>query len=252
MTAATEWVDSVLDDLRRLGGVTAFEHHETIDSTNDRGISLAKEVGTVGTVIVADAQTSGRGRRGASWHSGAGEGLWMSLILGEQDVLPQLPLLVGLACAEGIEALVDAVRVQVKWPNDLWLSGKKVGGVLCEVTDTGVVVGIGINLATAGRGLPPELSAIATTLKEESGVLVLRSELAVHILTRLRALLSTDAPFLAALAELGLRDALRGRLVHTEHFGEGRACGIEPSGALMLERSDGTRVSVISGSVRLA
>jgi BirA family transcriptional regulator, biotin operon repressor / biotin---[acetyl-CoA-carboxylase] ligase len=238
--------------LEAMWGSPFVEAHERIGSTNERASELAREGAPAGTVVVAEEQTEGRGRRGASWESPPGVGLWMSVLVGGQERAAQLPLLVGLACAEGIEAHVAGIRVAIKWPNDLLVGGLKVGGILCEVAENRVVVGFGINVTTPPGGFPETLSGVATSLDEHGAKAVSRSHLAGSILAHLDIILGREAPFPTVLPELERRDALLGRRVETERGGVGLACGIDPSGALVVERSDGSRVRVISGSVRPA
>lgn len=238
-------------DLARMWGVPTVEAHARIGSTNDRLAQLASEGASAGTVVVADEQTEGRGRRGTTWQSPPGSGLWISTLIDGHDAVPQLPLLVGLACAEGIEACVGRLGITIKWPNDLLIGGLKLGGILCESVESGVVAGIGINVAAPAGGFPESLSGIATSLGMHVDNTVVRRMLAAEVLAALRRLLCEESPFSSALPALERRDALVGHRVHTEHAGDGTACGIDASGALIVERADGSRVLVTSGSVRI-
>jgi BirA family biotin operon repressor/biotin-[acetyl-CoA-carboxylase] ligase len=238
-------------ELARTWDVPFVEAYDSIGSTNDRALSIATEGAPAWTVVVADEQTAGRGRRGAQWVSPAGSGLWLSVLLRARDSIPELPLLVGLACAEGIESLHD-VRVGIKWPNDLQIDTRKLGGVLCETSDSVAVAGFGINVSTPDGGWPSALSGVATSLEEHSSKDLGRSHLATEVLVCLRALLSVERPFAAAHAAVQERDVLAGQEVVTEQGGAGRAVGIDEGGALLMERSDQTRVRIFSGSNRLA
>jgi BirA family biotin operon repressor/biotin-[acetyl-CoA-carboxylase] ligase len=240
------------DELARRWGVPAVEIWSSVSSTNDRAIVLAVSGAARGTTVVADEQTGGRGRRGAPWISARGAGLWMSVVLDASDAVPQLPLLVGVACAEGIDALTDAAHLGVKWPNDLTIAGRKVGGVLAEGASGRVVVGVGINLTLP----PPEafagrLGTYATALEMEGIKGMSRSDLAESILGVLWRRLGGCDPGGDAIRALVERDALLNRAVHTEQSGSGVARGVDRTGALVLERADGSRVLVVSGSVRL-
>lgn len=246
-----EWDGVGEADLARMWGVPRVEAHAVLGSTNDRVAQLAREGAPAGTVVVAEEQTEGRGRRGTTWQSPPGSGLWMSTLIGGHDALSPLPLLVGLACAEGIEACVGRLGVAIKWPNDLLIDGLKVGGILCESVESGVVAGIGINVAAPVGGFPESLSGIATSLGMHVDDTVVRSMLAKGVLAALRRLLAEESPFSSALPALQRRDALVGRPVHTEHAGDCTARGIDASGALIVERVDGSRVLVTSGSVRV-
>jgi len=178
----------------------------------------------------------------------------MSAVLPPAGVPPWLPLVIGLAVAEAIEQACGAPAVGIKWPNDLVVRGRKVGGILCESAGVAVVAGIGINLRAPREGFPGALAESATSLDMEGAKSLSPSRLAGCILDGLRVRLEGAASELedATLAELRARDVLAGRAVHTEESGPGTACGIEPDGTLVLERPDGSRVTVSSGSVRPA
>ena len=136
------------------------EHHETIGSTNARARKLADKGATHGTLVTADEQTKGRGRQGRTWVTPPGVAIAASLVLREFDDL--LPLRAGLAVADvaGPDALV-------KWPNDVWLDGRKVAGILAESkASEWAVLGIGVNVAVDVAALPEEAAEVAGTLGE--------------------------------------------------------------------------------------
>lgn len=258
------------ETLARAWDVPSVEAHGRVGSTNDRAAELADAGAASWTVVVADEQTKGRGRRGSSWVSPAGAGLWMSVVLGDavgDEGSPPggLPLLVGLACAEGMEALLPELRIGLKWPNDLLVGWRKVGGILCEAAGLGVVAGIGINVARAPAATDPASDATGrepkggpaplppTALEVEAPRSLARHELAGAILQRLRRRLAGGGgPGQEVLGELRRRDVLAGRAVVSEVEGPGRASGIDESGALVLTRPDGSEVRVVAGSVRLS
>jgi len=248
----THWHGEPVATWRALWGVPTFEAYERIGSTNDRAKELAAEPVNVFAVVIAAEQTEGRGRRGASWHSPPGSGLWMSVVLPNPRTGLHLPLLVGLAVAEAIQEANGALRVGIEWPNDLVVRGRKLGGILCEGTPGAVVAGIGVNVRTPEGGFPTSLAGRATSL-EQHGVKELRlKELAGLIVSALKRRLGEPTAFLVpdALSRLAVRDALAGRPVLTAEHGPGVARGIEPDGALIVEREDGSRVRVVAGSVR--
>lgn len=256
------WDGRTGPELAALWSVPLVEAHESIGSTNDRASELARSGAARGSVVVAEEQTAGRGRRGSRWQSGAGAGLWMSVVLDPEDARAHLPLLVGVACAEAIEAITgqpsaggagdrDAFRVAVKWPNDLLVEGRKVGGILCEAAPAGVVVGVGINVAVPAGGFAAELAGSAVALEMMYRKPLRRSELAGAITRRLLERLQRDGGFGEVRTALEARDALRDRPVVTEQAGAGVARGFDKAGSLVLERPDGSRVPVTAGSVRL-
>jgi len=248
----THWHGEPVGTWRTLWGVPAFEAWDRIGSTNDRAKELAAEPGNAFAVVVAREQTRGRGRRGAGWHSPPDTGLWMSVVLpGERPAL-HLPLVVGLAAAEAIQDATGSLRVGIEWPNDLVVGRRKLGGILCEGVPGAVVAGIGINLQTPEEGFPEAFRERATSLDVESANLLSHSVLGGFIVRALKHRLAAPSACLDpdALVELAHRDALAARPVRTEEHGPGVARGIEPDGALVLERPDGSRVRVVAGSVR--
>lgn len=232
-------------------GVPLVEAWASIGSTNDRALALAAAGATPFSVVLADEQTAGRGRRGAAWLSAPGAGLWMSVVLPTDSAPRAVPLLVGLAAAEAVQAATGAA-VGLKWPNDLMIGARKVGGILCEATHGAAVAGIGINLRTPPGGFPDELSGRATALDVEGANALSVSHLVGLILDRLEPLVGAGPSTLEgeSLTRLRARDVLAGRVVETEERGRGTAVGIGEDGGLLLERPDGSRVTVSSGSVR--
>jgi BirA family biotin operon repressor/biotin-[acetyl-CoA-carboxylase] ligase len=229
------------------------ETHPRIGSTNDRAMELAASSDGAVAVVIADEQTAGRGRRGARWLSPPGSGLWMSVVLPVPRPAPHASLLVGLTVAEAIEAVAGEVRVGIKWPNDLMIRGGKVGGILCESAGKAVVAGIGINLRSLGTTPAMSLAYRATSLEAECGKSVAVAELAGSIVRRHVSRLKSRPLALddAATRALTARDALLGARIETEEHGAGIARGIDSGGALVLERPDGSRVTVVAGSVRV-
>lgn len=163
-----------MDDLRELSrSLTTqalgrmHEHHDTLVSTNDRASAWAREGAPHGALVTADHQTAGRGRRGRTWFSPAGENLYASVVLRPDAAPPDIgaaALAVGVGLREGLQAC--GASVQLKWPNDLLCGGRKLGGILCECRWTDgvpeLVVGFGINVRQAA--FDPSIEDIATSL----------------------------------------------------------------------------------------
>lgn len=149
-------------------------YYKQLDSTNTEISKLATEGAEHGTVVVADSQTAGKGRRGRGWESPAGQNIYMSILLRPDCVpnkAPMLTLVMAYSVAKVLKQL-GFTELQIKWPNDLVLSGKKICGILTEMqlTDTDidhVVVGVGINVNT--REFSPELQETATSLYLQTG-----------------------------------------------------------------------------------
>ena len=268
-----EWDGHPVEALAARWSVSVVEAWATVGSTNDRAAELIEAAAVAGhgsgpglaadprrpaaavrAVVVADEQTQGRGRRGTPWLSKRDRGLWMSLALRRPHGDPGvLPLVVGLAVAEALEATVPDARVGLKWPNDLILAGRKVGGVLCAAGRGGVVAGVGVNLRSPDGGFPADLREVAISVEDATGGSVSRSELAGEIIERLRRSLEDATAGLAPwqVQALAGRDVLVGRAVETEQAGRGVAVGLAEDGTLRIARSDGTEVRVVAGSVRL-
>jgi len=214
-------------------------HHRLTDSTNERAKELARAGAPHGALVTAGEQSAGRGRQDRAWKSAPGSALLMSLVL--RDLDPLLPLAAAVAVSEAAEACAP-VTCAVKWPNDVWVEGRKVAGILVEgVPQEGwAVLGIGLNVRAQEFG--PELRAVATTLGLEATEPVLKS-----LLGALQRRLS-DTPT-AVLRAWRTRDALEGRTVHWKD-GEGTAAGVDDSGALLVRTGDG-EIALGAGEVHL-
>ena len=230
----------------------AIHRRDSVDSTMDLLHRMAEEGAAAGTAVVAAEQTGGRGSRGRGWHSPRG-GLWLSLLVRPgRDGGDLLSLRAGLPIAEALERADPDLRIGIKWPNDLMLGERKVGGVLCEARWIGgtvgwVVIGVGINVRNP---IPPALAPTAASLAEHLGATSPDRVLDL-ILPGLRGL-DAVAPGLGPdeLARLARRDWLRGRPVAGPVAGV--AEGIAPDGALLVRRRDGTLARLRAGTVELA
>lgn len=249
------WDGAGVEALRRRWGVPSVEAYHRIGSTNDRALELARAGCAPFAVIVAENQSAGRGRRGATWLSPPGCALTMSVVLPRlaSETRSPVSLLVGLATAEAIESCSPISEVGIKWPNDLWIGGRKVGGVLVETVGESAIAGIGVNVRTPPGGFTAELREIATSLETHGLKYLCISDLALHIVTCMKLRFEDAGRGLdrADLAAISRRDVLRGRAVRSEQAGDGTAAGISTDGALVLERADGSRRRVVAGSVRL-
>ncbi len=237
------------DDLRRLRSFVrtrAFgrvhEHHAAVGSTNDRAAQWMGEGAPHGAVVTADAQTAGRGRRGRTWVSPPGDNVYASVALRPEAVRSDFGA-IGLAVAVGIAEGLP-IEVELKWPNDLIVGGRKLGGILCESRWMGarpdVVVGFGINVHQ--REFAEELVAIATSLALQ-GVVVARVDVLATVLGTLEEQLERFVRdgFASVRAAYEARCAMLGRMVVvTAPGGEvrGIAEGLADDGALLL-RPDG-------------
>ena len=222
-------------------------HQRRCDSTNDLARQLAASGAPNGTIVTADEQTAGRGRQGRSWTAPAGKALLYSAILrplGERHLL--LPLAAPLAVVEAAEGVAPVICA-IKWPNDVWIDGRKCAGVLIEARpqDGWAVIGIGLNVSIERGEFPPELRETATSLGGGSTV-----EGALEALNESLARWAAAEPA-AVLAAFRERDALRGRQVSWSQ-GSGVADGVDDDGNLIVETAAGERLTLGAGEVHLA
>ena len=164
-----------------------IEDHESLASTNDRAAELRAGIHRPRTAVIAERQLSGRGRKGRVFASPPG-GLYVSLLLAapEEDLPARLVALCAVAAAEAIEAHAP-VAVSIKWPNDLWIGGLKVGGILLEAAGAQlpVIAGIGLNLGSAPRGLEGEDATRIGGVGAISGTTPTRTEVLTTLLQRI-------------------------------------------------------------------
>ena len=223
-------------------------HHRETDSTNERAKALALAGAAHGTLVTADEQSAGRGRQGRVWTAEPGHALLMSLVvrgLGKGDEL--LPLVAAVAVCEACEA-TGGVSCRIKWPNDVWIDGRKVCGILVEgrPQEGWAVLGIGVNVTTPD--FPGELAETATSLALAGGGSAPgRADVLAALLASLERWLAADtADVLAAWRE---RDVLLGAPVAWNE-GRGEGAGITDSGALRVETDAGI-VELDAGEVHL-
>jgi len=198
-------------------------HLREVGSTIDVARDLALGGASHGTLVTADVQTAGRGRQGRTWSAPAGQALLLALVVRDPD--PLLSLRAGLAVAD-----LAGPAARVKWPNDVWVDGRKVAGILVEgrPQENWAIAGIGVNAALDVAELPPELRDTAGTLGLAASELEAALERLLDALTT--RIDQEPAAFLAALRE---RDALLGEQVRW-NGGAGTAAGITDEGALRV------------------
>ena len=233
---------------------------EALDSTNIRAKLEAERGAPEGTLVVADMQTAGRGRRGRGWSSPAGVNAYFTLIL-KPDFEPgkasMLTLVMALAVAEGITETCG-VEACIKWPNDIVIGGKKVCGMLTELSVQQeyiqhVVIGAGVNVGL--QEFVPEIADTATCLERECGRKVPRAQLIANIM---KAFETYYEKFLETLDFSELKRPYDERLVNCgrevrvmDPKGEytGISKGIDSTGELLVERPDGSETAVYAGEV---
>jgi BirA family transcriptional regulator, biotin operon repressor / biotin---[acetyl-CoA-carboxylase] ligase len=229
-----------------------------VGSTNDVAAALADRGQPEGTVVIADAQSAGRGRHGRAWASPPGAGLYMSLIMRPAaHAVSLLTIAAGVALADGIQA-ATGLQPQLKWPNDVYIDGRKLAGILAEAGASAagvqhVVLGCGINLMPAAY--PPDVAARATSIESELGRPIERGLLLSECLAALHLWYRELQARAVAEVIARWRDRAMstfGRRVEWDVAGVTR-CGvaedIDHTGALLV-RDGAARARVFSGEVR--
>lgn len=241
----------------------ALRHVEKTTSTNDVAWAWVGEGAREGSVVVADSQTAGRGRRGRRWDSPPGKGVYLSVILYPDAFPPELGVLslgMAVAVADACAEVCD-IPVETKWPNDILVTGRKLGGILIETRLSrgrvrAAVVGIGVNVSLTQAEAPPELRGRVTSLLQENcdGVTVREVLCAV-----LRQAETRYAQFQRGGRETLLDDYRRrerclGRLVHVQAGGKsvtGVAESLGSAGELFVRTEAGDLHSFAVGEVTL-
>jgi BirA family biotin operon repressor/biotin-[acetyl-CoA-carboxylase] ligase len=236
---------------------------ERTTSTNDIIARLARDGIREGAVVFAESQSRGRGRLGRLWISPARKGLWFSILL-RPDLPPQSATQLTVAAATALARAVaqqTGLVPEIKWPNDLLIRGKKVAGILTELTAEldhikEVVLGIGVNVNLEAGELPPDLRKSATSLKIESGQAVDRAELAVAVLRELDGDYEQirRGQFELVAAEWQQRCGTLGREVSIrigDRVIRGRAESLDAEGALLLRTQHGRLERIIGGDVTM-
>jgi BirA family biotin operon repressor/biotin-[acetyl-CoA-carboxylase] ligase len=235
-------------------------HYFRTDSTNNVALELAAQGAEHGTVVVAEEQTAGRGRLGRDWYSEKSSGIYASIIL-RPPLAPAaasvLTLLAGVAVHQAVRS-TTGLPVDIRWPNDLLINGKKVCGILTEMSAEldrlhAVVLGIGLNVNH--REMPANLKQIATSLRMEGRKIYSRAQILAALLKELEKkyrLLLDDGSAAIAQAWAAASSYAEGKRVRvlsgSDEFAATTA-GVEPNGALRIRREDGREESLVSGEI---
>ncbi len=251
MALDLEWVRDRLPGRR-------IDWYPSIDSTMRAASTLAVAGCPSGTTVGAEEQTAGQGRYGRAWHSPAGIGLYQSIVLRlglPPARLPIVTLALGLAAADAVAKTTDLV-CDLRWPNDLLLSGKKCCGILAQLDGAAVIAGIGLNVNQAA--FPESIAALATSLRIAGGREYAREPILVRLLTSIDTyceLLAKDGP--APILDMFSRASsyVIGRRVTVEQDGRlltGTTGGLNSSGFLTLREDNGRCTVILAGGVRPA
>ena len=238
-----------------------YLYYREIDSTNNQARRLASKGYPEGTVVVAEMQTAGRGRRGRTWYSPNGQGIYMSVIL--RPMLPlkeisRVSILTAVAITETFATELD-LQARIKWPNDIFINGRKIAGILSEaVTDMDsieyIVVGIGLNINNKFREFPDDFRTAATSVLTEHKLPGSRVKLLQTLLLNLerhyQALLAGQfASTLEQARTLSMVIGQEVRLDTINGFIVGRAFDIDDNGYLLIRDQQGEIHTVLSGEI---
>jgi len=238
-------------------------HREEIASTQDIAKKMARDGAEEGTIIIAESQTEGRGRKGRSWVSPRDGGVYLSIILRPKLVpsrVLQISLVAGVAVIKAIKS-VAPLKPKMKWPNDIIIGGKKVGGILtemsCELDGVNyIVLGIGINVNTPAYLLTKLTEGVATSLAEECGEDISRVSFVQCLLTEFediydKFLTTGFCPIREEWKAMNNTIGSRVKISEAEGEIEGEALDIDEEGFLLVRKENGDVKKIISGDVSL-
>ena len=235
-------------------------YYDEIDSTNNRAKEAGDNKAPHGTLVVADMQVAGKGRRGRVWQSPAGSSIYMTILLYPEISplkAPQLTLVMAIAVAEGIKE-VTGLDTKIKWPNDIVVNGRKICGILTEMSTeidyiNHVVIGAGINVNQ--DDFPEDIRKTASSLKMEFGKQVKRSELIAAIMKSFEK----DYEIFVKTEDLsGLQELYNSMLVNLDrdvkvlepgNEYEAHALGINKTGELIVRTAEGEEKEIYAGEV---
>jgi BirA family biotin operon repressor/biotin-[acetyl-CoA-carboxylase] ligase len=237
---------------------------DSIDSTNRRAREEARRGAPEGTTIIAESQSGGKGRLGRPWNSPAGVNAYFSLVMRpplSPERVPPMTLMTGVSCARAIRRLTG-LDVRLKWPNDIFIGGKKAGGILAESEGGNsprqfVILGIGINVNWKAEEMPAELRETATSLRVEAGTEFDRAAVVGETLKELEMdyVVFREEGFSEGMREEWTRFALGvgkpATLTFPGHRLSGEIRGIDGEGALLFLDAEGITRRIAAGEVSL-
>jgi BirA family transcriptional regulator, biotin operon repressor / biotin---[acetyl-CoA-carboxylase] ligase len=264
MGSIPSWIANLKSARREklLGGEILYL--ESTPSTNRRAGEEARRGAPEGMAVIADSQTEGRGRMGRAWRSPAGLNVYLSIVLRPPlppERIPQITLLAGVSSARAIRE-VTGLDARIKWPNDIFIRGRKTAGILAEREGENarrpfVILGIGVNVNWSAEEMPPDLRETATSLRGEAGREFDRGALAGEILAELERDYARfrEEGFSETTREEWTRLALgigeRATLIFPGHNLPGEIRGLDRDGALLFADEGGNTRRVASGEVSL-
>jgi BirA family biotin operon repressor/biotin-[acetyl-CoA-carboxylase] ligase len=227
--------------------------YDSIGSTNDAAMAAAARGAAEGTLFIAEKQTSGKGRKGRAWLSAKGASLTFSILLRPVSRTEGLTALFALAAVKALDGFVGGLAV--KWPNDIYLGGRKLGGILAESRDDCVVIGLGLDVNEATEDFPPVIAPEAVSMRIAGGRPFDRGIVLCRVLETFEALYDRflDGGFAPFREELERRLLYIGAPVIVESGGksiEGTMLGVTDEGRLRLDAGGAERV-LSSGDLTL-
>ena len=233
-------------DLQRLRGAfpgRQILYFDAVDST--QSIASAYDAGTV---VLADRQLAGQGRHGHTWHSEAGAGIYLSMVLAPS---PVLTLALGIATVEAI-AQSTGIQCDIRWPNDLMLGNRKVAGILVQLINGKAIAGIGINVNH--ESFPGDIAVLATSLRQHAGREISREEILMALIPAIDSVTAEDSDTILRLFTHASSYAAGRRVVVDQPGGmiTGTTAGLDPAGFLIVRKDDGTDTLILAGGVRAA
>lgn len=244
---------------KRFGSDVSF--HEQVKSTQDVAREMAEDGAREGTLVIAEEQLGGRGRMGRSWVSPQGKGLWMSMVLRPNVPIhcaPQLTLLTAVALCRSLKRMTE-LPIGIKWPNDLLVNGKKISGILLESAAEDerlkyIIAGVGLSVNLSEGDYPEELLEKATSLRIQAGRTFSRKVILDDFLLEWETLYDLFlqegfSPISILWESLSVSLGKRARFVTPQGDLNGIPVGLEESGAIRVQRDDGTFTSIFSAEM---
>jgi BirA family biotin operon repressor/biotin-[acetyl-CoA-carboxylase] ligase len=235
-----------------------IEWFQSVSSTMTIAARLARDGCASGTIVGADGQVAGIGRHGHAWHSEAGAGLYVSIVLrlplAARD-LPLVMLALGLGTQEAITQ-VAGLAADLRWPNDVLIGDRKCAGILAQLDGDAVIAGIGINVNHTQ--FPGEITPLATSLYLAGSRSVSREDLLVSLIHDVegccKILAEEGAPAILRMftRASSYASGRRVRVQQDDHVIEGVTCGLDPAGFLVIRSDDGKETTILAGGVRPA
>lgn len=247
----------------RVFGKMDIHYFKEVDSTNMRAKDLAEAGAREGTVVIAESQTAGRGRRGREWFSSPGNGIYATLILRPAMPpigAPRITLMTAVAVAEALLSLVE-LDLKIKWPNDILIKGRKLAGILTEITTemdavNYIVVGLGLNVNSPSESFPKEIREKATSIFIETGEQFSRARLVRTILEQFEKYyeMFKKNEFFSIIHRWKQLSDIVGKKISVDVLGQehmGEVVDIDDDGVLILKDDQGRIQRIISGDVTL-